>query len=94
LPPIDPVVIFQDHGAQAAEDAAMNSCTPPLGCSAAEHEPAAIQASLGRLAKTVFGRLRTWISQVAMDDETAYLSRATDMADLERRLRVLDLTGR
>ncbi len=29
-----------------------------------------------------------------MDDETAYLSRSTDMADLERRLRVLDHTRR
>jgi hypothetical protein len=72
----------------------MNSCTNPLGCSAAEQEPGFIEASLGRFAKTLFGRLHTWISQVAMDEETAYLSRATDMADLERRLRVLDLTRR
>jgi hypothetical protein len=72
----------------------MNSCTAPLGCSAAEHEPVSIQASSGRSARAVFRRLRTWISQVAMDDETAYLSRATDMADLERRLRALDLIRR
>jgi hypothetical protein len=50
-------------------------------------------AALRRLG-ALFRRLRTWISHVAMDDETAYLSRATDMADLERRLRVLDLTRR
>jgi hypothetical protein len=72
----------------------MNSCTSPLGRSAAEHQPGAIEASWGRSANTLFRRLRTWISQVTMDHETAYLSRATDMADLERRLRVLDLTRR
>jgi Protein of unknown function (DUF3563) len=72
----------------------MNSCTPPLGCSAAEHEPGSIEASLSRSARALFRRLRTWIAQVAMDDETAYLSRSTDMADLERRLRVLDHTRR
>jgi Protein of unknown function (DUF3563) len=72
----------------------MNSCTNPLGCSAAEKEPGSIEASLDRFAKTLFRRLRAWILHVTMDDETAYLSRATDMADLERRLRVLDLTRR
>jgi hypothetical protein len=64
----------------------MNACLDPVVCNDARHDSAALATPASAIARGAAALRHAW-QQWCMDPRTLYLSQATDLADLERRLR-------
>lgn len=86
----NPMMVQRSIGPEGSLDEPVRAPASSAATSGeAETDPAAVPAAESWLARA-WRRLETWSWQRQMREREAYLARATDLADLEARMRDLD----